>query len=79
MIYSVNDGASIKVQLGLSIVEIYVDQHSESQKDSYFIVSKGLCSDYLTIENIFWDAFRSDSLCPRFLLVIVFYVALDLI
>ena len=30
MIYSVNNGASIQVQLGLSIVEIYVDQHSKS-------------------------------------------------
>ena len=26
----VNNGASIQVQLGLSIVEIYVDQHSKS-------------------------------------------------
>ena len=30
MVYSVNNGASIQVQLGLSIVEIYVDQHSKS-------------------------------------------------
>ena len=29
-IYSINNGASIQVQLGLSIVEIYVDQHSKS-------------------------------------------------
>ena len=28
MVYSINNGASIQVQLGLSILEIYVDQHS---------------------------------------------------
>ena len=30
MVYSINNGASIQVQLGLSVVEIYVDQHSKS-------------------------------------------------
>ena len=30
MVYSVNNSASIQVQLALSIVEIYVDQHSKS-------------------------------------------------
>ena len=30
MVYSFNNGASIQVELGLSIVEMYVDQHSKS-------------------------------------------------
>ena len=30
MVYSVNNGALVQVQLGLSIVEIYVDQHCKS-------------------------------------------------
>ena len=30
MVYSINKGVSIQVQLGLPIVEIYVDQHSNS-------------------------------------------------
>ena len=28
--YTINNGASVQVQLGLSLVEIYVDQHSKS-------------------------------------------------
>ena len=29
MAYSINSGALIQVQLGLSIAEIYIDQHSK--------------------------------------------------
>ena len=54
MVYQVyiNNGASIQVKLGLSIIEIYVDRHSKSYKDPYFKVSMSLCSCYLTIDSM---------------------------
>ena len=69
----VNYGASIQVELGLSIAEIY-DQVILRYNIK---VSVSLCSCHLTIEYIFWHPFESDSLCPGFLRV--FCVALGLI
>ena len=42
----ISNCASIQVELGLNFLEIFVDQHSKSLKDSCFKVSMSLCSCY---------------------------------
>ena len=52
-LHLINNDPSIQMELEFFIVEIYV----KSYKDSYFKVSMSLCSCYLIIGYIFWNAF----------------------
>ena len=71
----INSGGSVLVELGLSIIEIYVNQHTQKIAILKFQYELLFMLFYHWV--YYWYAFRSDLLCPRFLWV--FYFALGLI
>ena len=80
MAYSINSGALIQVQLGLSIVEIYIDQHSKKHSKKIPILKfQKPCVQVIWPLRIFFGMLSSGVTHCALDFYEHFYVALDLI